>query len=227
MGRVSSRIILSLIAQIVVLSSSGTQLPARLDSLEAAVSNSNSDSTKVRALISLSIGYQYLDHARARQTGTEALTIAEKNKWPWALYESYKQLAFLASLSGDYTTALKYDKANLELSIERNDSSAIAEVLNFIGNDYIQQGIYDEAYYSLIQCHTVSKAIDDSLRMDIALHNVGVVFKELGQYQIAMQHFQVARAIGERINDDDGLAYFYDERADVYLRIREDRKSVV
>jgi len=54
-----------------------------------------------------------------------------------------------------------------------------------------------------------------------SLHNVGTVFRELKQYDIALQHYDLARKIGEAINDREGLAYMLDDKADVYLRQKD------
>lgn len=196
-------------------------LSQKLDSLESALKAASSDSVRVRLMVALSTGYQYQNFAKAVDNAESALTIAKQKQWPWALFESYRQRAFLAALSGDYTSALKYDNENLSVALAQKDSAALTEIFNFIGNDFVEQGRFDEAYYYFIQSNTIAKAINDSMRMNISLHNIGVVFKELGQYDVALKHFQAARNIGEKIGDDDGLAYYHDERADVFLRSRD------
>jgi signal transduction histidine kinase len=193
----------------------------RIDSLQSELNNANSDSLKVRLMIALSVEYEHVNHANAHENAEQALAIAQRNQWPWALYTSYRQLSLLAALSGDFSSALTYDNSNLEIAVARNDSSAIAEILNFIGNDYTDMGQYDEAYMYFTQAHGIANAIDDSLRMCIALHNVGTVFKELEQYDIALKHFSISRSLGEKIGDDDGLAYFLDATGDVYLRTKD------
>jgi signal transduction histidine kinase len=192
-----------------------------LDSLESALQSAASDSVRVKVLVATSSAYQYQNFATALKYADEALAIAEKEQWPWALYEAYKQRAFLAALSGDFTSALSLDHKNLSVAIARNDSTGLTEVFNFIGNDFVEQGRYDEGYYYFVQSNKVAKAIKDSMHMNVSLHNIGVVFKELGQYDVALKHFQAARNIGEKIGDDDGLAYYHDERADVFLRSRD------
>jgi signal transduction histidine kinase len=194
---------------------------AKIDSLESKLKDSLSDSLKVRTLVALSSAYQYVNHSKARTSAEQALKIAEDNELPGSKFEALKQLSLLASLSGDYNSALKYDNSNLVLVVDQKDSANIAEVLNFIGNDYHDLGQYDEAYYYFTQSHKIATSIHDSLRMDISIHNVGTVFKDLGQYDIALQHFDISRKIGEKIGDDDGLAYMLDEKAEVYLKKKD------
>jgi signal transduction histidine kinase len=212
---------LRLIASLIGIAVPVISFSQSLDSLESALKSTDSDSLRVRTLVALSAGYQYQNFAKAVTRAEEAQAIAEQEEWPWALYESYKQLAFLAALSGDYATALKYDNENLSIALETKDSVALSEIFNFLGNDFIEQGRFDEAYYYFVQSNQIAKAINDSMRMNVSLHNIGSVFKELGQYDVALKHYQAARNIGEKIGDDDGLAYYYDERADVFLRSKD------
>lgn len=196
-----------------------------IDSLESTVREAADDAAKARSLIALSGAYQNVNHAKARSSAEEALKIALDNELSKETFDAYGQLALLSSLSGDYTSALKYDNSNLAHVVGQKDSAAIGAVLNFIGNDYHDLGQYDEAYYYFTQSHKIASAIDDSLRMVKSLHNVGTVFSELGQYDIALQHFDAARSIGEAIHDDDGLAYMLDEKAEVYLKTKEYDKA--
>jgi signal transduction histidine kinase len=206
-------------------SRSGADRMEAINSLEAKLKDASDDSVRTRTLIDLSYEYQYVNHAKSRSNAEEALQIALDNDYKHAAFEAYGQLAMLASLSGDYSTALKLDNANLALVLEDKDSASISAVLNFIGNDYHDLGRYDEAYYYFTQSHKIATAIGDSLRMVKSMHNVGTVFKELGQYDIALQHFDLARKIGEGIKDQDGLAYMLDEKGDLYLRQGEYDKA--
>lgn len=132
---------------------------------------------------------------------------------------------FLATLSGDYTSAIKFDNQNLQLVIAQRDSASIAETLNFLGNDYSDLGKYDEAYYYFTQSYRVARAINDSLKMTVAIYNIGTVLTELGQYDLALDHFSVATRISEAINDIDGLPYNQDAVGDVFLRKRDFEKA--
>mgnify|MGYP003578733616 CR=1 FL=1 len=54
--------------------------------------------------------------------------------------------------------------------------------------------------------------------MTIAMHNVGRVFKELGQYSKALEHLTISQRLSRLINDREGRAYSLDEIGDVQLR---------
>lgn len=202
-----------------------THSQMNIDSLERALRNSVIDSVQFEILISLSGEYQYRDFSKADKYSTQAAELVEKNRWDWAKPKLLSQQAFLASLSGDYTSAIRYDNENLNLVIEAGDSSAIAEGLNFLGNDYMEIGKFDEAYYYFTQSHRVARAIDDSLKMTKAIFNIGRVLNELGQYDLALDHFEVSSTISRSIGDLDGIPYCDEVTGDVYLRKKEYDKA--
>jgi signal transduction histidine kinase len=196
-----------------------------LDSLQAVLRNTTGDSTRFALMIELSKKYQYKNFASAKQYSEQALALAENKNWPWAKVIAYSQVGFLATLSGDYTSAIKFDNQNLQLVIAQRDSASIAETLNFLGNDYSDLGKYDEAYYYFTQSYRVARAINDSLKMTVAIYNIGTVLTELGQYDLALDHFSVATRISEAINDIDGLPYNQDAVGDVFLRKKDFSKA--
>lgn len=219
MAFVKNRIQLIFIAAaLAMVLSVHAQSTVSIDSLESAIENAPNDSTRIALLVDASERLQYSDFQKSLDFALRALTQAEKYKKPWGFHASYRQLGFLSSQSGDYSSALKYDNQNLTYAIESKDSTALAEIVNFIGNDYEALGQYDEAYYYFTRSYRIAKAIGDTKKMGIAIHNVGVVFKELGQFDIALKHFESARKLGKAANDQDGEAYMLDEMGDVYLR---------
>jgi signal transduction histidine kinase len=192
-----------------------------IDSLKTELSKVSSDSSRLRLLFELSEEYQYLDFVQAKSLIDEATTLSEKLNLNWAKLEAYKQQSYLSTIRGDFLTALKFDKARFPIALATNDSANIASSNNYLGNDYINLGEYDEAYYYFTESFRISRAIKDSLQTAIALHNVGTVFKELGQYDIALDHIELSRKLSNQINDIDGQAYTYYEIGDIYLRSKK------
>ncbi|MEQ9413789.1 MAG: tetratricopeptide repeat protein [Cyclobacteriaceae bacterium] len=196
-----------------------------IDSLKNELGKVSSDSLRLTLLFELSEGYQYLDFAQAKSLIDEVTALSEKLNWDWAKLEAYKQQSYLSTIRGDFLTALKFDKARFPVALATKDSASIASSNNFLGNDYINLGEYDEAYYYFTESFRISRAIKDSLQTAIALHNVGTVFKELGQYDIALDHIELARKLSNQINDLDGQAYTYYEIRDIYLRSKKYAES--
>ncbi len=190
----------------------------KLDSLNNELSQVKGDSLKLVLLIELSKQYQFIDYSKAKHLAEDATKIADAQNLNWAKLDTYKQQSYLSTLRGDYLTALKFDKSRLSIAFSVSDSAQIASSLNYLGNDYVSLGEYDEAYYYFTQSFKVSRAIHDSIQTAIAVHNVGTVFKELGQYDIAMDHLNLSSDLSGQIQDLDGRAYTFYEIGDIYLR---------
>lgn len=188
---------------------------------EELVREAPNDSVRFRIFSQLTEQHQYSHYKLAEQYSRQALQLAERNNWNWALATAYKQIGFLATLSGDYTRAIRYDNLALDLVSRLNDSTAISETLNFLGNDYSDLGLYDQAYYYFTQSYRVGRSINDSLRMAIAIHNLGGVFRSLDQHEIALNYFDLSKRISDEIGDQDGLAYSLMETGTVYLRKKD------
>ncbi|MFN7748687.1 MAG: ATP-binding protein [Cyclobacteriaceae bacterium] len=63
------------------------------------------------------------------------------------------------------------------------------------------------------------------MTMSIAIHNIGNVFKELGQYDIALSHFEFSRKISQGIKDTEAEAYTFEEEGDLFMRMGEYEKA--
>jgi len=196
-----------------------------LDSLENSLKASQQDSLRFTKLIKLSQEYQFLNFLKAEEFSAQALAMAEKKNWEWAKPIAYARAGYIATISGDYTSAIKYDNNNLQLVISKKDSAAIAEALNFLGNDYNDLGKYDEAYYYFTQSYRVARAINDSLRMAISTHNIGAVLNDMGQYDLALDHFKFSQAISEKIDDLDGIPYVTHAVGEVHLNRKDFKKA--
>lgn len=210
--------ILCLYLFLVLFSSGFARAQNVIDSLESELKKNLPDSSRVSVLISLSREYQFTNIDKSRELAEKALKIAERNNLQKQKIRTYQNIGALYSISGDYSTALRYDNLALQNSLESYDSTNLGIDYNNVASDYFDLGEYDEAYYYFTQSYRTARAIDDSLRMTIALHNVGRVFKELGQYDRALEHLNLSREMSRKITDIEGIPYSLDEIGDVLLR---------
>lgn len=194
------------------------QADSNLDSLENALSTTTSDSVRISLLIELSKEYQFTNYPKARNLVEQAAELSEAKKFIWGKLESSKRQSYLSTIRGDFLSALKYDKTRLPIAFASNDSVHMASVLNYLGDDYLALGEYDEAYDYFTRSYKISRAINDSVLATIAIHNVGRVFKELGQYDIALDHLVLSSRMSEQAEDIEGKAYTLNEIGDLYLR---------
>jgi signal transduction histidine kinase len=190
----------------------------KIDSLENELKKNIHDTTRVHTLVILSQEYQYTDYNKSKQYALEAIKLAEHKDLAWLKALAYQNIGTLYTVSGDYSSSLKYDNMALQLDLSQKDSASIAEDYNNIANDYYDLGEYDEAYSYFTQSFRMARSINDSLRMTIAMHNIGRVFKELGQYDRAMQHLTLSKQWSEATDDANGIPYSLHEIGDVQLR---------
>jgi signal transduction histidine kinase len=190
----------------------------KIDSLEAELKKSLADTSRVKLYAALSREYEYTNFLRSKEYAQKAVALAEEKNLTEVKNIAYRNMGLVFAISGDYSTALRYDNQSLQQSLLNNDSVTVAIDYNNIANDYYDLGEYDEAYNYFTQSYRVAKNNNDSLRMAIALHNVGRVFKELSQYDRALNHLKISMKLSEKLNDKEGIPYAYDEIGDVMIR---------
>lgn len=198
-----------------------------LDSLKNRLTTETNDSVRFGILLRLSTELEFYDYAQSRMYANEATTLSTKLNEDWARGKLFFRLAFLETLEGDYSEALKYDLQCVNLYSEIKDSVMLARALNDVGTDYRDLGQYGEGYFYLIQSYRVSRnhgkvpSHEDSLVMAIALHNIGTVFTELGQFERSLSHLQASAKMSSLLNDVEGRPYTFDELGELYRRKNE------
>jgi signal transduction histidine kinase len=195
------------------------------DSLEQALAEKHPDTTLINIHLNLSGRWMLRDYSRAMNHARQAVALADKTEDLKKQFLAHRNLGLLLNLSGDYTSAIEEETKAMQLALKRNDSTSLGLSYSNIGNYYHEMGVYDEAYFYLTRAYRLlqkgPRSHLDSLYMNIALHNIARVFKELGQYQIAEQHFKLSRKISQQLHDHEGEAYYFDEMGDLKLRLHQ------
>ncbi|MBX2967296.1 MAG: tetratricopeptide repeat protein [Cyclobacteriaceae bacterium] len=195
---------------------------AHIDSLEQELRKRYPDTVRVSLLTTLAYSYTHVNFNKSLTYAQEAVSLADKiSDASWRL-KSNRALALAYMLGGDFTSALAHEKNALQYAIDQKDSTQIGRSYSNIGNYYFELGVYDEAYFYLTRAYGILNqgvvTHDDSISMNIVLHNVGRIFKEMGQYEIALQHLQLSQKASLRLGDNEGRPYALDELGDVMLR---------
>ncbi len=195
------------------------------DSLEKELSGAHADTVLIDLHLKLSGRWMLRDYNRALQYARKAVELADNSGHLKKQLMAHHNLGLLLNLSGDYTSAIEQENQALALALKLNDSTNLGLSYMNIGNYYHEMGVYDEAYFYLTRAYRLLQKGErshlDSLYMNIALHNIARVFKELGQYQTCEQHLKLSRMVSLNLNDKEGEAYFFDEMGDLKLRLRQ------
>ncbi len=195
-----------------------------LDSLQNRLALEKNDSIRLEILIKLSKEAEFLDYAQAFKYAEQAKQVATSINTEWATGKIYLRLAFLETMRGDYAAALKYDLECAKIYSANQDSASLSVAFNDVGCDYRDMGEYQEGYFYLTKSYQIAKKHrkiplhEDSLIMAIAIHNIGTVFTELGQFDIALGHLETSRKLSEVIHNPEFLPYSYDEMGELFRR---------
>ena len=209
---------------LLLLSAQGLTAQNKIDSLTSRLSGEKNDSVRFEILLKLSRESEYYDYAKARRYAEEASDIAGEISESWANAKLFARLAFLEKIEGDYAEALKYNFQCIKVSTEIGDSAQLARAMNNVGTGYRDLGEYGEGYFYLTQSYRIAKnshkvpTYDDSLVMAINLHNIGTVFTQIGQFDIALSHLQASAKMSDLLHDTEGPAYTYDELGVLYTK---------
>ena len=190
----------------------------KIDSLKNLLKGNLSDSLRIRALIVVSQEYQFIDIDKSIQYGKEATTLADSKNYKWAKPLTYINLGSYYSIQGDYASASKLVNLALGIAYELKDSSQISACYNNLGTYNMKLGRFDEAYYFHTQSYRIASLRNEKLQQAISLHNISGVFKELAQYERAIDYLRLSEKMSKEINDHEGEAYNFDELGDIYLR---------
>jgi signal transduction histidine kinase/tetratricopeptide (TPR) repeat protein len=193
------------------------QSATTLDSLNAQLQGSLSDSVRILVLIATSQEYQYSDLQKSFDFAEQAIKLAEEKNLPWGKARAYKNIGNFYSVRGDFTTAIKYQDLALTINYQLRDSTGITACYINLGTNYSSLGKYDEAYFYLTQSYRVANTTGNQLQRAISLHNIATVFKELKQYERSFDYFKLSMKISNEINDLEGGPYNFNEIGDLYL----------
>jgi signal transduction histidine kinase len=204
---------------------------AVLDSLQKRFEREKNDSVRLEIQLKLSKASEYYDYSMAVKHAEVANEISNLIGKDWAKGKIFLRMAFLETMRGAYSEALKYDLESVKMYSANKDSANLSIALNDVGSDYRDMGQYEEGYFYLTQAYRVARNHgtapnhEDSLIMAITLHNIGTIFTELGQFKVALDHLNASAKISDNIKDLEGKPYSFDEIGELYRRKNDLKES--
>lgn len=95
-----------------------------------------------------------------------------------------------------------YFQKSLDLGIELDDQSIIANAYNKIGGIYFSQKNYDEANHYIREALSLWEQSRNEIGIAIALNNIGEIYYTKASYNTALDYFNQSMAINDKINDN-------------------------
>jgi len=146
-----------IILYVLLLGGGNLNAQAILDSLQRRFDSEKSDSARLEIKLRLSKESEYYDYSLALKHAEEATEIANGIGKDWAKGKLYLRMAFLETMRGAYSEALRYDLESVKMYSANKDSANLSIALNDVGSDYRDMGQYEEGYFYLTQSYRVAR----------------------------------------------------------------------
>jgi len=109
-------------------------------------------------------------------------------------------------LRGDFTQALEQYRKSLTIFEALGNNTAIATVLNNVGNIHRQQGDFEQALECYRKGLKIREEANDTFGILGSLGNIGVVYGAQGDYARALDYYRRSLAMSEARGDKEGIA---------------------
>ena len=184
----------------------GQNLKLTIDSLEAVLVQTKTDSSRVLILTELAANYQFIHQGRAQKLALKAIALAEKIKFSKGKIKALTRLGEIYRGQGDYPQALEKLLNALKLARQTNNLDEEAAILSLAGVVYnnleeFQQGlnylldalfIYNQKGWKLPKSHLPKMEISF---IGYLLTNMGFAYAQLGKLDSALYYQNEALAL--------------------------------
>ncbi|GAB5466720.1 MAG: hypothetical protein Kapaf2KO_21560 [Candidatus Kapaibacteriales bacterium] len=223
------KIIITIIALIFLLPEQGfarLQGQDLIDSLEAELPKAKGDTNEVKLLSSLSSACRYIDIMKAGEYAYKGNDLAHKLDFRNGLSITYNSIASFYGIRSEYDSALYNFKKVLQINIEQNELSAIANAYGNIALVYENSFNYDssikynkkalELYQELEMKERVAKHY---MRLAHGYHNLNDTINTEKNYNKAYKVY-------ESLNDMVGMGRIISDKGVIQNRLGNLSKSL-
>lgn len=158
------------------------------------------------------------DFNAAKEAMKSAIDISTINQWPDKKAESYKNMAVIEYLTGNYEQALSLALQARELYDSLQDWSGVAKTNNELGNFYRKTGRDDKALEMWNEAEKLALKVNDLTTLGTAYGMKGTFYWLKEQYDISDEYYFKSYDIRVREQDSVGLGYILIDLADIEQR---------
>lgn len=163
------------------------------------------DTIRVNTLIKLADFYSEVDADTSIQFAQQARKIVEQKGLPRFLPKALRYIAIATVVKGDYQEAATYlrqaiSKCDADSSNFLKKEKALA--YNLLGIILVYQSKYDSALHYYFDALEILQKLNDTLAIVNRYNNIANVYKDLGNYPLALKYYFEA----EKINLTDRVA---------------------
>ena len=196
------------------------------DSLRALLINTNSDTSKVSALLSLSRNYLNLSTDTALNFAIEARNLSEKINDTSGKAQALKSIGMGYYLQGKYILAMDYWRQSLSTFQSIGDTTGIANLLNNLGIIHYSQGDDTTAIKYYLQSLGLSEKLDDKQRKFSALNNIASIYYQKQNWDTALNYFLQALPVSEEAGNTVATGYILANVGEIYSEKKDDARAL-
>lgn len=146
----------------------------------------NDISLHIHTLVDFGIYYiDKEDYKNSEKKLLQALKLSENFGKQKDIPRIHTNLGIISYMTEEYKTSLEYYNLALTEYTAREDHFNAAQVLNNIGNIYLNKLWYDKALTSFYNLLDISKKLNDNRLKAIAYGNIAIVYNSIKKYKIA------------------------------------------
>ncbi|MDP1746698.1 MAG: tetratricopeptide repeat protein [Bacteroidota bacterium] len=188
-----------------------------IDSLQAFLKSTKTDTSKVNILNTLSKTYLNTgNYQKAMECAQQAQNQAEKFKYKKGLAFSFTNIGNIYRKQGNYDKSLSYHLNSLGILEEIGDKKEISISYNSIGIIYLRLGEYEKAMEIYRKCLKYHEEIADKNGIADCYNNIGNIYLFQENYEKALANFFTSLKISTEISDKKGMAVSYNYIGNTY-----------
>ncbi len=174
-----------------------------IDSLQALLTTSLSDTTRSLVLDQLGRSYMYSKPVEALKYVEEGLAIAKSVDYSKGIVKNLNRLGSILRITGNYAKSLNVHLESLKIAEKSNDLDGIARVLNNIGILYSEQNESKKAIEYFLKTKVIAQRLNDNALVQISLTNISTDYKLLNQLDSARIYTEMAYNMEKGSNNNN------------------------
>jgi two-component sensor histidine kinase len=179
----------------------------RIDSLESLLAVTGNDSLKVSLYVEMLTVYDYFKPEEGLAIQHKALSLADKTGSKILIARVKDRIGRLYWRTGKFKKAYKYHFDALDTYMATGDTKAQVNTLIWIGQDYINDNIYDKAGEYLTKALKLAEQTENKPAMARAYNILTALYQVQGNTVEAAKAIYADLKINEELGNKKGMAY--------------------
>ncbi|MFO8088097.1 MAG: tetratricopeptide repeat protein [Bacteroidales bacterium] len=198
-----------------------------IDSLNTVISSSSSDDEIFNSLIHLSYVYNKFDIDKAFESAQEAIDFSLERSDLNKRASAYVNMASLYRDISDFPKAKVYYNKALPLTKKGLDPDYEGLVYNNYAIYFEKQKIIDSALYYYKEAYKCKEKANEYKDMAMIISNIGVLYVNSGNYELAVENFIKALEMKRKYNADPlSISKTYTSIGTAYFRLENYDKAL-